>query len=261
MARDESLRGRPRATATRRRALRAAAGAAAALIATPSTGRAATQPPPKQCREDAQQILDTVLLAERIAITFYYTGLTTRAVVDDASTSPPSPGRNSARNTVYLQSILAEEREHTRLLHSAGARTTAASFYFPAATFTRLGYTSRSGLFLQVFDLIETVLVGAYLAAIDNLGILGRTDLAVLAIRILEAECKHRALGRALARDDPADNITLEVEPFACVGDAATALRPFLTGQGFRGGSTPPIPLPTRDQVARVLQSPPKRRP
>ena len=96
-----------------------------------------------------------------------------------------------------------------------------------------------------MLDYLETALVGAYLAAIGRLGALGHTDLALQAVRILQTECTHRVLGRAIAGDAPADNVTLEVESFACVSDVTAALRPFVTGHGFQGGATPSIPLPT----------------
>ncbi len=99
---------------------------------------------------------------------------------------------------------------------------------------------------------LETVLVGTYLAAIGRLGILGHTDLAVMAVQVLQTECTHRVLGRAIAGDNPADNVTLEVEAVPCVSDAATALQPFITGRGFQSGATAPISLPTEAQVARV---------
>src|SRR5437763_9940040 len=84
-------------------------------------------------------------------------------------------------------------------------------------------------------------------------GNLGRIDLAVFALRILGIECQHRALYRVISADDPADNVTLEVADFDCVGDAATVLKPFLTGHGFPVRAGPAIPIPTPAETALVI--------
>ena len=204
--------------------------------------------------DNKRDILDAILLAERVATTFYYTGLTTRAIVTPTAATPASNGARSGslQHLAYVQHALAEEQRHAGLWQSAGATTPYGAFYFPATTFTRRGYTSQNGVFLNVLDYIETVLIGAYVMAIGRLGSLGHTDLAVMAVQILQMECTHRVLGRAIAGDHPADNVTLEVTAVACVGDAVAALQPFVDGRSFQGGATASIPLPCAAQVARV---------
>ena len=263
--RDDSRR-RARGGLSRRQLVEAtvAAGAGLALTA-PSRGLAATEAPaapgPAACADSRQDILDVILLAERVATTFYYTGLTTGAIVAPAlpasgggtgRTGTARPG--ALKHLAYVEQALTEEQRHTQVWRDAGAGSRYGAFYFPAATFTRLGYTGQHGVFLGVLDYVETVLVGTYLAAIGRLGALGHTDLALMAVQILQTECTHRVLGRAIAGDNPADNVTLEVAAVPCVGDAAVALRPFVTGRGFQGGATASIPLPTEAHVARVTR-------
>jgi len=247
---------------TARRGFLAAAtglGAGAALAAmTPLPARAASAPA-EACGDSVQEIIDTALVAERLATTFYYTGLTTAAIAGSAKVAgyganPNAVAPNGDRaNVAYLQAALDQEHQHARILTEAGATSPLNRFYFPAATFSELGYTSHAGTFLWAIDHLETAFIGTYLAAIQRFGALGRVDLALLSARLLGVECEHRALYRVIAGDDPADNVTLEVADFACVADATTVLRPFLTGHGFPGGATRAISLPSSAQVARVV--------
>lgn len=211
------------------------------------------------CRESIQDIINAALIAEQLATTFYYTGLTTRAIasstkVAGASADPNhvSPNGNPG-NVAYLQAALDQEQKHAQILESAGAISPFTRFYFPASTFDSLGFTSEEGTYLWVLDHLETAFIGAYLAAFQRFGALGRVDLATLALRIMAVECQHRALYRVISQDDPADNVTLEVADFSCVGNAVTILTPFLTGQGLSGGATPAIPLPTAAQTRLAI--------
>lgn len=242
----------PRRVWPRRRLLKGVMTAGAAVartlsVAIPNTGAPTTT---AGCGAGAREILDLLLLAEQVALTFYYTGLTTGAIVN-----PPSAvaGSGRLRHLAYVRLALAEEQQHADLWRAAGAQSRAEAFYYPAATFARLGYTSQGGLFLGVLDYLETVLIGAYLAAIADLGALGQINLALQAVQVLQAECTHRVLGRAIAGDAPANNVTLEVDSFHCVGDARAALEPFVTGRGFQGGATPALQIPAEAQVAREV--------
>jgi len=234
-------------------------GAGAALAAmTPLSARAASVAI-ETCGESVQEIINTALVAERLATTFYYTGLTTAAIVGSAKVAgyganPNAVSRSGNQaNVAYLQAALDQEHKHAQILTEAGATSPVNRFYFPAATFSALGYTSHAGTFLWAIDHLETAFIGTYLAAIQRFGALGRVDLALLSARFLGVECEHRALYRVIAGDDPADNVTLEVADFGCVADATTVLRPFLTGHGFPGGATRAISLPSSERVARVV--------
>ena len=234
----------------------AAAGAGLAGLGVAPMGAVAAGGPGG---ESVQEILNIALIAEQLATTFYYTGLTTPAVQRDkrAAGSSADPNRvapdGTPANAGFLQAALDQEQKHTRILSNAGATAPYRGFYFPAAAFAGLGFTSRVGTFLWVLDHLDTAFIGAYIAAVRRFGELERPDLATVALRFLGVECQHRALYRAIARDDPADNITLEVAQFAHVGDAAGALMPFLTGKGFPGGATGAIAIPTTDQITRAV--------
>ncbi len=209
--------------------------------------------------ETIQDIVNTALIAEQLAMTFYYTGLTTTAItrtpqVAGSSGNPlaVAPDGNPG-NVAYLQAALDQEYKHAVLLKGAGAVSPFKSFYFPSSTFESLGFTSHAGTYLWVLDHLETAFISAYLAAVKRFGELKRPDLAQLAGRIMGVEAEHRALYRVISSDDPANNVTLEVAEFDTVGQAATALMPYLTGKGFSGGVTPAIAIPTPAQIAHIV--------
>lgn len=268
MMKDHNVgRGSAGASTGRRRFLEAMAGVRAGTVlaglSARQSARAASATAPTLdaagCGESVQDILNAALIAERIATTFYYTGLTTTAIARDHrvagyAANPNAVSRNGdPANVAYLQAALDQEDKHARILSNLGATAPYKKFYFPASTFEQVGYTSHAGTFLWTVDHLETTFISAYLAAIDRFGTMGRADLALLAARFLGVECEHRALYRVIAGDDPADNVTLEVTSFACVGDAARVLTPFLTGHGFPGRATAAIPLPEPAHIARVV--------
>ncbi len=211
------------------------------------------------CGESVQDIVNLALTAELLSTTFYYNGLTSRAVMTDRRTAGSSGNPDAiapdgnAQNVAYLRAALDQESKHTRILRSLGATAPFDHFYFPPSAFEELGYTSHVGTFLWVLDHLETATIGAYLAAIRRFDQLGQADLAVLAMRILGVECEHRALYRVVAGDEPANNVTIEVASFNCVGDAATVLQPYLTGKGFPHGAGKPAPVPAQERITRAV--------
>ncbi len=239
-----------------------AAGAVVTLTGAAPLGLSAVAPEATTCKETVQDVLNSALTFEHLAMTFYHTALTTPAVVGgkggsySAANSLDASRIGGARSLAHLQTLLDQERQHAQFLIDYGATTTYKSFHFPAATFEGVGYTSHNGTFLWSLDRLETAFIGIYLAAVIRLGALNHSDLAVTAGRILGTECEHRALGRVIAGDDPVNNVTLEVSSFTCVGDAAKALNPYLTGRGFKGasaGATRQIAVPSQGEVSRVV--------
>jgi hypothetical protein len=239
----------------------AATGAGLALAGAASRGNAfaASRASAAPGQESILDIITTALIAERLATTFYYTGLTTKAVVATPNLAGAAGDLNNVGsdgnegNVAYFQAALDQENKHAMALAAAGAKSPLMSFYFPATTFQSIGYTSQAGTFLWVLDHLETAFIGAYLAAIARFGQLKRADLAELAGQILGVESEHRALGRVVAGDDPANNVTLEVVSFQNVSGAVTALTPFLTGKGFPGGATQAITIPTQSQIKTIV--------
>jgi len=231
----------------RKRFLQASAIAGTGFAVAGPVARAglAANRPAAACGESVREILATVLGAEPAI-------LRDRRIAG-SSANPNAVADNGDRGHVAsLQAALDQEDKHARIWHGMGARTAHKRFYFPVATFDALGYTTRHGTFLWVLDHLETTVIAMYLAAAARFDALGRDDLALLALRILGVESEHRALYRLIAGDEPADNVTVEVSSFACVEDVATALRPFLTGQGFAGGGTARA-FPSREQIGRAV--------
>ena len=213
------------------------------------------------CPDTVPSILATLLLTERLATTFYYTALTSAGVMGNSrlggsSTDALDPGLPPNGNPSHvraLQAALDAESKHAALLAQAGATSPHTRFYFPRTTFTQMGTSTDAQTFLGVLDHLETVAVGAYIAAVHALASPRHVDLAGLTARITGVEAEHRMLGRLLAGLTPANNLTLEREPFACVSEAAALLRPFLTGQGFAQGAEGPLALPSAAQTAHLV--------
>lgn len=235
----------------------AAASAAGAASATGAARPAATT----RARADTvQSILDTALLVEQLSAAWYYAGLTAPAVLrtrqlGGRSSDPNNPGlppNGNPHQMRYLQAALDAEVKHVELLAGTGARSQVKRFYVPAAALRRLGTSVQAHSFLGVLDQIETLSIGLYLAAVNGLLQHHRLDLAQLAGQLAGVEAEHRMLGRAIANLIPANNLTLEKEPFALVGEAYAALRPFLDGREL-GGPSRAIAVPTRAQATRVI--------
>jgi len=233
-----------------------AAGAVAALSGAAPLGLSAVAPEATTCKETVQDVLNTALTFERLAMTFYHAALTTPSVVGGkggrSANSLDASRIGGSRSVTHLQTALDQERQHAQFLIDYGAASPYKGFHFPGATFQGVGYTSHSGTFLWSLDHLETAFIGIYLAAVIRLGALGHGDLAVTMGRILGTECEHRALGRVIAGDDPVNNVTLEVSSFTCVGDAAKVLNPYLTGKGFKG-ATRQVALPSQAEVSRTV--------
>lgn len=211
----------------------------------------------------AEGILATLLGLERLMTTLYYGGLTARAIMRASALAGPSgdprnpglPPGGHPQQVRYLQAALDAEAKHAAALVGAGAVSPHARFLFPVETFGCLGSPLHRASFLGVVDILETVCVGAYAAAVVEFIHLGRPDLAATAARIMGVESEHRTLGRVIAGLAPANSHTLETAPFAAVADATREITPFLTGSGylFATGATRTLPLPSAAAVARVV--------
>jgi Ferritin-like domain len=237
-----------------------AAGVGAALAGA-RTSLASDASAAETCPDTVPSILATLLLTERLATTFYYTGLTAPGVMRNSglggsSTNALDPGlppNGNPSHVRYLQAALDAESKHAALLAQAGATSPYTQFYFPRPTFTQMGSSTDPHSFLGVLDQLETAAVGVYIAAVGALARLGRVELVGLTAGIAGIEAEHRMLGRLLAGLTPSNNLTLEQGPFACVGDAAPVLQPFLTGRGFAQGAIGPLALPTAAQTTHLV--------
>jgi Ferritin-like domain len=205
--------------------------------------------------------LALALVYERLAITLYYTALTTPAVMRDrrlagVSGDPHDPGLppgGNPANVRILQAALDAEVKHAAALTQAGATSPITHFYFPASTFHQLGSVQDARTFLGVALASEAACVGLYLVLLNHLWRLGRRDLIRFVVQVLGVESEHRMLSRIIADVDPANDLIIEDAPFAALADAEKALRPFLTGKGVAGGAARAVTLPTAAQTARVI--------
>ena len=128
--------------------------------------------------DTAANILTAALIAESLAITTYYTGLSSAGVITDANlagsggTATNVGVNGSVINVAYLQGALLEEVSHAQLLRSLlglptnGSGDAAAgipqTFYYPANTFSSLQN------FLPVLLALEAAFVGAYMTAVEE---------------------------------------------------------------------------------------------
>ncbi len=128
--------------------------------------------------DTAANILTAALIAESLAITTYYTGLSSSGVITDSNlagsggTATNVSANGSQINVAYLQGALLEEVSHAQLLRSLlglptnGSGDAAAgipqTFYFPTGTFSSL-----QG-FLPVLLALEAAFVGAYMTAVEE---------------------------------------------------------------------------------------------
>jgi Ferritin-like domain len=222
--------------------------------------------------DTAQQIFTAALIAEDLATTFYYTGLTTDAIIQDSNLAGPggsatNVGAGGALDDVgYIRAALEEEMMHATLLRTLIGGTSAANdpvqtFFFPTGTFQSLTN------WVNTLEALENAFIGAYMTAVqefammvgnvapfssnqlDSQGHLYTPDQLVnfgkVCASILGVESEHRALGRAIAggtliNSIPADNLCYEstdglLTVFNGDNSAVAALGPFVTAgaQGF----------------------------
>jgi hypothetical protein len=193
--------------------------------------------------DTATNIFTAALIAESLAITTYYTALSSSGVITDPNlagsggTALNVSSSGSQINVAYLQGALLEEVAHAQLLRSLlglatngsgdGAAGIPQTFYYPTGTFSSL-----SG-FLPVLIALETAFVGAYMTAVEEFASMAagyngfsatqanpassgsnisQADLilyAKVAASILGVESEHRALIRGIP------SVTLDAPNFA----------------------------------------------
>jgi hypothetical protein len=209
--------------------------------------------------DDPNAIFTAALIAEDLATTFYYNGLTGGVIQDSklaGAGNSITSGANLNTNVNYLQAALTQEIAHANLLRSLLGISSAAgdpvqTFYIPAGSFDTLTP------FLALLDTLESAFIGAYLAATRQFAFMaaqtqgrgafyGNFDhshtfsaaeleyYAQVTASIMGVECEHRALGRVIGAVRPANNLTYEqtdgiTNVFTGSTSAVAALTPFLT--------------------------------
>jgi hypothetical protein len=250
----------------RRRFLTTAGGAglaAAAALMIPGTKAQASSGPllDNPSGDTATQVLTAALIAEDLAVTFYYNALKGACIQDPALAGPggtalhPAPG-GDAGNVMYLRAALAEEFTHANLLRSKlGGKSATGdpvkTFFLPTGCFDTVASMTA------VLEALESAFIAAYLQATiefaqmasDSIawgvkqvnpvgGFMHSRELqwyAQLASSIGGIECEHRVLGRDIAGLMPANNLNYEGnDGILSVNNggssAVSALTPFITG-------------------------------
>lgn len=245
-----------------------AAGAAAFLATTATTATTATlagaQPASATAAgpraDTVASILQTALLAEKLSAALYYAGLTTPSIIRSPhlagrhgnALNPGLPPGGNPPQVRYLQAALDAEVKHMEMLSRRGAQVNIRSFYVPAQALQDAGSSATPRSYFGTVDDVETLSIGLYLAAVGWLTQRGETALALLAGQLAAVDAEHRMLGRAISGLIPANNLTLEREPFGLVSDARAALQRYVTGQGIQGRRSV-MDVPTAQQAARVV--------
>ncbi len=204
------------------------------------------------------EIFTAALVAEDLAITFYYHGLIDPVIEDVNLAGPGGTALNvsssgSVSNVGYLRGALHEEKMHSNLFRTLLGRVSNSYvddpyqfFYLPTGCFNSLT------AFIGVLEALENAFIAAYMAAVQEFALLAAqgkpqtfggvtyqpTDFvyyAGVAASILGVEAEHRALGRAIVPADiPANQLFYE-QQYGIVTvynggstSAVNALTPFL---------------------------------
>ncbi|GCE03362.1 ferritin-like domain-containing protein [Dictyobacter aurantiacus] len=194
-----------------------AVGAGVLFTEQPSQGAHAAAPnqaTPVANNQAITAILNIAATAETLAVTFY------SLVLSHAD----KLGLKEATR-INLKATLVEEQLHLLFLNKQGAKSAAKNFSFPFGrdTFKNLE------LFLKTQQQLESAFVAAYLAAVKELAMLGRPDLAQVAAQLAAIESEHRVVGRLIGAMLPIDN---EAFPPLLLKNVAAAPA-FLKGAGY----------------------------
>jgi hypothetical protein len=184
-------------------------------------------------QDEAQTILNLAATVEALAVTAYYHAV--RA-------NPLGLGDADLRT---LRLALSAEQYHLELLQAAGGDPIASAFYFPEAAFTD-GAVCTSAL-----TALETVALGAYLAAARRFAELGEARLAAQAAQHAASEAEHLAIVRLLGGVVPNPN-GLPAPIYYSVSDAVPTLVPAIQGAPGFGDA---IGLPPTDAVRMLAGS------
>ncbi len=185
-----------------------------------------TRKAPTAIHDTPTDIFTAALVAEDLATTFYYNGLTGAVIQDPNLAGPggtphhPNPNDSNIGNVQYLQAAFMEEIYHANLMRSllgigSSGQDPYQTFYFPTGTFDTLTP------FLAILDALENAFIGAYLVAAQEFAVLavngasGYTAdqleyFAKVAASIGCVESEHRVLGRVIGNVNPANNKAYE---------------------------------------------------
>ena len=210
--------------------------------------------------DTAQEIFTAALIAEDLATTFYYNGLTGMVIQDPnlagtGGTATVTASNGNEGNVEYIRAALSEEIMHADLLRTLIGSKSALNdpvqtFYLPTGAFDTLAP------FLATLDALENAFIGAYLNAVIEFsqmsadtksGIAYQLDptgkrytssnleyYAQVSAAIMGVESEHRVLGRVISNTNPANQLCYEqtdglTSVYKGKQSAVVALTPFLS--------------------------------
>ena len=224
-------------TVSRRRLLKAVGAGGAAVSLSQVWGLRVADA--QTAGDTLQTIVNTAITAEALATTLVY-GVVTQSTYFS---------RLPAIHQDVLRATLTTEQVHFDLLAEQGGTPATTQFFMPA------DILESPARLVQVGDFLETVCIGAYLAATRRFAELNQPVLAEVAHQLGGSEAEHRVLIRAMGRDVLGlqlipNNIPIERPVLQQVSQAPQFLAPFLRGgEAFGVGFVGPMTLPPRNQV------------
>lgn len=242
MTDDSALREVLQSRRSRAGFLKGAAVAAATLGVAPSAVLAAgskTGAHAMKMPESTKSILDIAITAEAAAVTAIYH---LHEQVDAGRFSTAGIAVPVGTLVAIVRAILREEQDHYSFLMGAGAKPLYTSFTFPRDIFLHAVPALR---YLQQ---LETIFVGAYMAANREFALGGMDKLAQYTYQIGAVEAEHRTLARAGLGQNPPNNKSFESNEFKEVAGAAHVL-------GEMGIFKPGMKYPGAAAVDHILSS------
>ncbi len=160
--------------------------------------------------DSIQTIINIAVTAEQLGVTFYALALKNADELELGKTARAD-----------FKAAKVEEQIHRKFLLANGAMPLTNKFSFPYGDDTFRDFSR----FIKVQQLLETLFVAAYIAAAKEFAMLGRPDLVQAAMQIGTIESEHRAVGRAIAGLQPANNRAFSPALLKKVGDAPNVLK------------------------------------
>jgi hypothetical protein len=164
----------------------------------------------KAANKTIANIINIAITAEELAVIFY-----SQAIKHSGQLG------FSQNALTDIKAALFEEQAHQMFLAKQGAKALTHTFSFPYGQDTFNNFDN----FFKVQQLLEAAFVAAYLAAGKEFAALRRPDLVQIAAQIGGVEAEHRAVGRAIAGQKPADNRIFETVLLKAVADAPGVLK------------------------------------
>ncbi len=186
--------------------------------------------------ETVEEIINIAVTAEAFAVTALGGAL--------ANAADGKLGLNE-NHILHIKAARAAEQAHFDYLTSAGAKPLTTTFTVPDERIV-----TDVPTFLKTLITLEEAFIAAYLAAAQEFIVLGKPELAAVALQIGGVEAEHRAGVRFFAIEagvlsGTPNDVAFEKALFTNVAGAAAALKEL----GFIGGSGTQISYPGPGEI------------